>query len=135
MVLSGTGSSSRCWHLIYDVGQISGALAATLAFHVFRCSKGQAAASAMRRLWNDYVASWLSFLLYVGSMALYVLNASPCSAVYSPGHARHPFGAFAYVLGGVQLLVESSLLALPCALLLYVYSLLIPGDGAGSCGG
>jgi hypothetical protein len=125
---------ARCRSVLYDVGQAANMIAATLACSLFwwRARKKEAK-TILGVLWNAYICSWIGFLAYVARMPWYVIHFSPCSALYSPGPARHMMGSLAYLIGGFELLIEASLWALACAALLYGYSGLIKKIGLPSC--
>ena len=121
---------ARCRNVLYDVGQAASMLAATLACGLFWWSADKnKAKTILGALWNAYACSWIGFLAYVARMSWYVIHFSPCSALYSPGSAKHLMGLLAYLIGGLELLIEASLWAFACAILLYGYSVLIKKFG------
>lgn len=128
ILISPTHWLAKCRNVLYDVGQVANMIAATLACGLFWW-RARKAKSIPGSLWNAYACSWIGFLAYVARMSWYVIHFYPCSALYSPGPAKHMMGALAYLVGGIGLLIEASLWASVCAVLLYGYSALIKKFG------
>jgi len=120
VIISPGSATARCENILYHVAQPIIAACAGLACWLYR-RRLKAHQGGMKRLAWAYAWSWLALLGYVARMAVYVLRFSPCSALYSPGPARHLLGVEAYLIGGATLLIESSAWAIPCALSLWFY--------------
>jgi len=121
LVVSPKSFTADCENVLYDVAQPAIALCAGLACLLYK-RRLKAGQTGVKRLALAYAWSWLALFGFIARMAVYVLRFSPCSALYSPGPVRHMLGVGAYLLGGALLLIESSIWAIPCALLLWGYA-------------
>ena len=120
LIVSPKSFTAACENVLYDVAQPAIALCAGLACWLYKRRLKAHQAGFKKFAWA-YVWSWVALLGFVARMAVYVLRFSPCSALYSPGPVRHMLGIGAYLIGGAILLIESSIWAIPCALLLWGY--------------
>jgi len=122
LIVSQGSSTTRCENVLYDVAQPIIAICAGLACWLYK-RRLAAYQTGLKRVACAYAWSWLALLGFVVRMVVYVLQFSPCSALYSPGPVRHMLGVGAYLIGGAILVIESSAWAIPCALFLWWYVL------------
>ena len=124
LIVSPESSTARCENVLYDVAQPIIAGCAGLACWLYKRHL-KAQQSQLKRIAWAYTWSWLALLGFAVRMAVYVLQFSPCSALYSPGPVRYMLGVEAYLIGGAILVIESSAWAIPCALFLWGYASIV----------
>jgi hypothetical protein len=109
----------RCSNYLYDRSQPVLALCASVAC-LFYLRKTMLVVSRIRYLLSTIIFSWISFLGYFLFMGISIFYRTECTALYSPG----PGFMHSLVIGGpivgIVLLIETTLWALSCMILLLV---------------
>ena len=113
-VLTGGQSDccQRCSEFLYHAAQPVLAFCAAAAF--FSQSPFEGTASRFKRIVKTFFLTWVCFQMYSAWTAWHLYRRTPCTALYSPGHAF----VFGVVFVGIFLLIESSIWTLLCGVLI-----------------